>query len=573
MKKLTVAFSTILCIAAIHVNGQLVKLSPKEKILDWQFSAFDKDGTYGAEINKAYTFLKGKQPKKKPIIAMVGYGLDVQHEDLKNQLWTNPVDKLDGIDNDKNGLIDDVNGWNFLGNANGDVLNKTNKIADREFMRLRGKYEGIWNTGKNYVRFDKEKNQILTVPAPANVAEFQYFKKKVMPNSSVGSAAVQAEMNQFMKYYLTNDFNTAMAAKHPDLNKADGADFAKLLGDYPIDVDSVKSIAAQFLAVSMTFRMPTKGKKAPLMSWMKYKDFYQSVFPKSQDKYAEELRKVNDNRIVVGDDVNNINQKNYGNSDVFSNSAFYGTTAAGVIAGQRDNDLGVNGIVDASIMTLKVYPKEGDPFYKDIALAIRYAADHNADVIVLGMPNLICPPEEAKWLSDALVYAEKKGLLIVSPVWDASEDLKKVTYYPNRHLGSGKDLGNFISVAASDEKGNPVKTTNYGKTELDLYAPGVNISTTYVGSTYRISTGSMAAASVAAGVAGLIKSYYPNLTGTQLRTVLMKSVTTRPGVEVEKTTKKGNGTVTDQYLLKDLSISGGIINAFQAVIAADAIKK
>lgn len=573
MKKVTVAFSTLLCVVAFQVNGQLVKPGPKQKISDWQFSSFDKEGTYGAEINKAYTFLKGKQPKKKPIIAMVGYGLDVQHEDLKNQLWINPADKLDGIDNDKNGLVDDVNGWNFLGNANGDVLNQTNKVADREFMRLRGKYEGIWNTGKKYVRFDQAKNQVVTVPAPADVAEFQYFKKKVLPNSSVGNAAMQAEMNQFMKYYLFNDFHTAMAAKHPDLDQADGADFGKMLVDYPESVDSVKYIAAQFLAISMTFRMPIKGPKAPLLSWKKYQDFYLKAFPKSQEKYAEELRKVNDHRTVVGDDVNNINQKNYGNNDVFSNSAFYGTTAAGVIAAQRDNDLGVNGIVDAALMTLKVYPKDGEPFFKDIALAIRYAVDHNADVIVLGMPNLICPPAEAKWLSDALAYAEKKGLLIISPVWEASEDLTKVTYYPNRHLSSGKDLGNFISVAASDEKGNPIKTTNYGKTELDLYAPGVNISTTYLGSTYRISAGSLPAASVVAGVAGLIKSYYPNLTGTQLRTVLMKSVTTRPGVEVEKAMKKGRSIVNDLYLLKDLSISGGIINAYQAVIAADAIKK
>lgn len=573
MKKITFAFSTMLCVVAFNVNGQLVKQSAKQKIYDWQFSAFDKDGVYGAEINKAYDFLKGKQPKKKPIIAMVGYGLDAQHEDLKNQLWTNPADKPDGIDNDKNGLVDDVNGWNFLGNANGDVLNATNKTADREFMRLRGKYEGIYCTGKNYVRFDEAKDQIVTVPAPANVAEFEYFVKKVKPNSTVGAAAVQAEVNQFMKYYLFHDFNTAMAAKYPDLNKADGADFAKMLDDYPASADSVKNLTAQFLALSMTFRMPVKGTKAPLMSWAKYKDFYLTTFPKSQNKYAEELRKVNDNRTVVGDDVNNINQKNYGNNDVFSNSAYYGTTAAGVIAAQRNNDIGINGIVDAQLMPLKVYPKEGDPFYKDIALAIRYATDHNADVIVLGMPNLICPPTEAKWMNDALVYAEKKGVLVISPVWDTSEDLSKVNYYPNRHLSSGKDLGNFISVAASDEKGNPVKTTSFGKTELDFYAPGMNISTTYPGSTYRISSGSLPAASVAAGVAGLIKSYYPNLTGTQLRNLLLKSVTTRPGVEVEKTVRTGKNNVTDLYLLKDLCISGGIINAYQAVMAAGALSK
>ncbi|WP_316747891.1 S8 family serine peptidase [Pedobacter gandavensis] len=573
MKKITVVFSAILCVAAFHVNAQLVKQSPKQKMLDWQFSAFDKDGVYGAEINKAYDFLKGKQPKKKPIIAMVGYGLDVQHEDLKHQLWTNPADKTDGIDNDKNGLVDDVNGWNFLGNANGDVLNKTNKVADREFMRLKGKYLGIWFTGKEYVRFDEVKDQPVVVPKPANVAEFQYFRKQILTASSIGAAYMQADVYTLMKYYLFHDFNTAMEAKHPDLTKVDGADFAKIARNYPANVDSVKYYAAQFLTLGMTFRMPVAGVKAPLMSFAKYKEFFMTKYPQYREKYETELRKVTDNRSVVGDDQNNINQKNYGNPDVFSNSAFYGTTAAGVIVAQRNNDLGINGIVDAQLMPLKVYPKDGEPFYKDIALAIRYAADHKADVIVLGMPNAICPEVEAKWMSDALVYAEKKGVLVIAPVWDMSEDLAEKMYYPNRHVSFAKDLGNFISVAASDEKGNPVKATNYSKTELDLYAPGVNISTTYLGSTYRISTGSLVAASVAAGVAGLIKSYYPNLTGTQLRTLMLNNVTTRAGVEVEKTIKKGRGSVTDLYLLKDLSISGGIVNAYQAVKAAAVLSK
>ncbi|MCX2452199.1 S8 family serine peptidase [Pedobacter sp. PLR] len=571
MKKVTVVFSGILCVVAFHVNGQLVKPSPKQKILDWQFSAFDQDGVYGAEVNKAYEFLKGKQPKKKPIIAMVGYGLDIQHEDLKNQLWINPADKADGIDNDKNGLVDDVNGWNFLGNANGDVLNKTNKVADREFMRLKGQYLGIWFNGKDYVRFDVVKDQPVVVPKPANLTEFQYFRKQVLPASSIGAAFMQADLYRFMKYYLFHDFNTAMMEKYPDLTKVDGTAFAKIAHNYK--ADSLKYYSAQFLALGMTFKMPTAGVKPPLMSFAKYKDFFMIKYPQYALKYEAELRKVTDNRSVVGDDPNNINQKNYGNNDVFSNSAFYGTTAAGVIAAQRNNDLGINGIVDAQLMPLKVYPKDGEPFYKDIALAIRYAADHKADVIVLGMPNAICPPEEAKWMSDALVYAEKKGVLVIAPVWDMSEDLGKKAYYPNRHVGSAKDLGNFMSVAASDEKGNPVKATNYSKTELDLYAPGVNISTTYLGSTYRISNGSLAALSVAAGIAGLIKSYYPNLTGTQLRTLMLNNVTSRAGVEVEKTIKAGRGLVTDLYLLKDLSISGGIVNAYQAVKAADTLSK
>lgn len=591
MKKTTFAFIGVMCATAFSVNAQLVKQSPKQKIYDWHFSAFDKNGVYGAEIDKAYDFLKDKKAKKKPIIAMVGYGLDVEHEDLKNQLWINPNDKPDGLDNDKNGFVDDVNGWNYLGNAKGEVLNKTNKEADREFLRLKSKYAGIWNTGHHYLRFDDKADKPVMVLAPADVAEFNYFRNLILPNSITGAAYNQADLYKFMKYYLFNDFTTAMLKVNPDLSKLDGMDFVKLLPNYTADIDSVKFYAAQLIAVGMTFRMPkmvvtkktTKADdqttppaeqaKAPLMPFDKYKAFFLTKYDQYGKKYQDELAKMNDNRSVVGDDWTTMKQKNYGNNDVFSNSAFYGTTAAGVIAAQRNNNIGVNGIVDGQLMTLKVYPKEGDPFYKDMALAIRYAVDHKADVIVLGMPSLIYPAYEAQWVNEALIYAEQKGVLVIAPVWDASEDMSKIKYYPNRHIAANKDLGNFLTVAASDTTGSPVKTTNFGKTELDLYAPGVNISTTYLGSTYRISSGSLAASSVAAGVAGLLKAYYPNLSGTQLRTLLMKTVTTRPGVEVEKTVKTARKNTNDLYLLTDLSASGGIINAYQAVIAADAMTR
>ena len=297
---------------------------------------------------------------------------------------------------------------------------------------------------------------------------------------------------------------------------------------------------------------------------------------RSQDSYNDAVKKYGfDNRKeIVGDDPNDITDTHYGNNVLLTSDAATGIMKAGVIAAKRDNGLGGNGIADhAKIMTLRVHPGVGETYLKDMALAIRYAVDHGACIINLPEQNSLYPSTQRKWVEDALKYAEKKGVLVIVPVWDLSEDLDKEEYFPHRKMCKEGELTNLMVVASSDEKGNPVMNTNYGANSVDLYAPGTNLYSTYMGDTYQKGSGETMSTATVAGVAALLKTYFPKLTGSQIRDILIKSVTSRKGVEVEKGIRVNGNPSQDLFLFDDLCISGGIVNAYQAVKEAMKVSK
>lgn len=569
MKKQTLLFALLLQAAALTSNAQLVQKKAKEKVADWYNLSFDKDGVYGTEVNKAYDFLKGKTIKKTPIVAVIGHGMDAEHEDLVKTQWTNPNEIAgDGIDNDKNGWVDDIHGWNFLGDAKGEMVEKTNKEGDREYLRLRGLYEGIFFNGTDYVKFDEILKKPVKVAAPANIAEYKYFRYGLQKESQLASAANSYQYNKIYKYYLANVLDPAVKKVHPDLSKVNQSLFTKAtayLEKKGAKIDSLEYQARFLFVMSMGIANGfAKKNNGDSVVYDSYRDLVLHS-EKAKENYERELAKVVDAAKITGNDYSNINQKGYGNNILYSNGSFPTTMISGIIAADRANNVGVSGIMpEAQLMSLRAYPKEGEPYCKDIALAIRYAVDNKADVIMLGASNTLYPDYEAKWLNDALLYAEQKGVLVVSSVWDLSRDLSKQSFYPNQFI-NGKELNNFIQVAASDSLGMPLKSANFGAKELNLFAPGVNISTTYMGGTYRKGTSSLFAGACVAGTAALIKAYYPQLTAVQLKKLILTTVTDRKDLEVEKLV----GTKTDLYLFKQLCTSGGILNTHNAVVAAD----
>jgi thermitase len=563
----------LLCAFIFQLKAQLIKSTTKENIADWYNLSFSEDGVYGAEVNKAYQFLKDKTIKKKPVVAIIGFGLDTEHEDLKQAVWLNPNEKADGKDNDKNGWVDDLQGWNFLGNSQGEMIDAISKVGDREFLRLRNKYETIFWTGQHYVRFDDVLNKPVKVTTPIDKKEYEYFKL-LRGESQAAASSNTFQFAKFMKYYLLNDFDQELKKTYPDDSKITGKEFRTIKISQNGETDSVKMVAHMFLTAFMGTTNPTGGPNQQAITLDKFKANIINSLPKQKEKYERAVAAIVDGRKLIGDNPNDITQKNYGNGNLSTSSSFSSTMCAGIIAASRDNKLGINGIAhNTALMTLRIYPKIGEIYYKDLALAIRYAVDQKADVILLGTPNSIYPPSEAKWVNDALLYASTKNVLIVSPVLDLSKDLSTQTFYPNKKITPENELPNFITVAASDSAGVPLKDGNFGKKELDLYAPGVNVSSTYMGSTYRKGTSSMLAAANVAGVAALIKAYYPQLSGAVLRKLIVGNVTLRDNVEVEKETYVKDRKVTDLFLFNELCVSGGILNAYKAILAAEDLSK
>ena len=562
-------FLLLMASACIRIaDAQMVKQNDQEQKkqsdLDWYNCSFDKDGVYGAEVNKAYDFLKGKKIKKRPVVALIGSGMDIEHEDLKQAIWVNPKEKADGKDNDKNGLVDDINGWNFLGGKDGQVMEATMREGDREFLRLKDKYADYIFDGKNYNKVIDGK--LTKVADPENIEEYNYYRNQVLPESPMAGTYSGWQLTYVLKAYA-DKFDQMMKERFPGKELTE-ADFS-ICYDPKAPRDSLSEVS--FMMCAMGFGVYKTDKWETVYAGIK------SGAQIEQAK-AEYERKVGQfgadgRKDIIGDNYLDINDNKYGNNVLLTADAAIGTMEAGIIVAKRENGLGGNGIMDqAEIMTLRV-AANGEPYLKDIALAIRYAVDHQADIIMLPVQNTLYPEDQKKWISEALEYAESKGVFCVTPAWEGAQDLAVETYYPNRWMTGKKELTNLMVVCSSDKNGNPSMNSNYGAKEVDLYAPGMEIYSTYTGDTYQSGTGLGLAAATTVGVAALIKAYYPHLTGTQIRNILLETVTSRKDAEVEKGIVVDGKPTQDLFLFGDLCLSGGIINAYQAVVAADKLAK
>ena len=565
MKKYFLLLMASVCISV--ADAQLIKQNEEQKKqadLDWYNCSFDKDGVYGAEVNKAYDFLKEKKIKKRPVVALIGSGMDIEHEDLKQAIWVNPKEKADGKDNDKNGLVDDINGWNFLGGKDGQVMEATMREGDREFLRLKDKYADYIFDGKNYNKVIDGK--LTKVADPENIEEYNYYRNQVLPESPMAGTYSGWQLTYVLKAYA-DKFDQMMKERFPGKELTE-ADFS-ICYDPKAPRDSLSEVS--FMMCAMGFGVYKTDKWETVYAGIK------SGAQIEQAK-AEYERKVGQfgadgRKDIIGDNYLDINDNKYGNNVLLTADAAIGTMEAGIIVAKRENGLGGNGIMDqAEIMTLRV-AANGEPYLKDIALAIRYAVDHQADIIMLPVQNTLYPEDQKKWISEALEYAESKGVFCVTPAWEGAQDLAVETYYPNRWMTGKKELTNLMVVCSSDKNGNPSMNSNYGAKEVDLYAPGMEIYSTYAGDTYQSGTGLGLAAATTVGVAALIKAYYPHLTGTQIRNILLETVTSRKDAEVEKGIIVDGKPTQDLFLFGDLCLSGGIINAYQAVVAADKIAK
>lgn len=558
----------LVCIGIGNVNAQLIKqdnqAQKKQADLDWYNCSFDKDGVYGVEVNKAYEFLKGKTIKKRPVVALIGTGLDVEHEDIKQAIWVNSKEKADGKDNDKNGFVDDINGWNFLGGKNGQVMEALMQEGDREFLRLKDKYADYITSNGEFFKIVNGKR--TKVAAPADLAEYSYYKNKVMPESQLGKTYGGWQIAYIIEEYAQK-FKEQLDAKFP--GKKHTLEEFQTCYDPKAPQDTLRDVA--FTLIAMGFNL-YKTDDLDVV----YKNFVESSVTRGKDTYEKALQRGgNDGRKdVVGDNYLDIKDNKYGNNVLLTSEAATGTMQAGIIGGKRGNGLGGDGIMDqAEMMCLRVSAASGEPYLKDMALAIRYAVDHGADVITLPQQNTLYPEAQKAWMTEALRYAESKGVLVIVPVWELSHDLAKQVFFPHRWMDGSKELTNLMVIASSDKNGNPSMNSNYGAKELDLFAPGMNIYASYMGDTYKTGTGVGLASATVAGVAALVKAYYPNLTGAQIRNILLETVTSRKGSEVEKGIIVDGKQAQDLFLFDDLCLSGGILNAYQAVVAADKVGK
>lgn len=513
----------------------LAQQAPAKVPDNWHLLDPATDSVQGVSVEKAYTLLKGK-PSRTVIVAVIDSGIDIDHEDLKDIIWKNEKEIAgNGLDDDKNGYIDDVYGWSFLGGKEGDVKSETLELT-REYARLKTKYATL--TADKVSKKDE--------------SEFKYWESVKKDFETASQRA--AQQNAFIKHLYTN------------LSAAN--DTLKIL--LQTDVITYDKIAAADLTnpsiksakETLDFIYSRVGKDAVLEEILS--QLKKNVEDSEGDcKYNPDCN----SRTVVGDDVLNVKEKYYGTSNVKGPDPFHGTHVAGIIAANRNNEAGIKGIADnVRIMVVRAVP-DGDERDKDVANAIMYAVDNGAQIINMSFGKSLSPDKTL--VDKAIKYAESKNVLLIHAAGNDGSNNDEKPAFPNRFFVNGKEAKNWIEVGASawgsgEKLAAPF--SNYGKKSVNLFAPGVRIYSTVPNNGYQNAQGTSMASPVTAGVAAMIMSYFPHLTATQVKDVLLQSTRKFDALKVNKPGSK------DQVEFNELSSSGGLINAYEAVRLALTLK-
>jgi len=505
----------------------------------WQLLDFRTDHVFGAGVNRAYAELLAGKKSFPVIVAVIDMGVDTAHEDLVGHIWTNTREiPGNGKDDDGNGYVDDIHGWNFLGGKNGRNIVIESYESYREFYRL-----------KNEKSISKDADKYSD-------SLYRERVKKYFLKDSLQQVKTVTMLTQVLPQMQTAD-SILRISLHKD---------SIYVGDV-IDYQPTDSGFARL-------------KKNALAYFRKYgitPDMSLGTFIKEAENYLQSARfKVNDfskdpnaqRREIVGDDFNNPNDKNYGNNNISSGNDAHGTHVAGIIAATRNNGIGIDGIDDqVYIMALRAVP-DGDERDKDVALAIRYAVDNGARIINMSFGKYLSPGK--KWVDEAIRYAEDHDVLLVHAAGNENLNLDSVDHYPNpEYVTTGRNTCCFITVGAS--AGGPdslilARFSNYGKNHVDLFAPGVKVYSTLPANRYATYSGTSMAAPVVTGIAALLLEYYPLLSASQLKYIILQTVMKLPDSQVKWI---ASGKLVD---FNQLSVTGGIVNAFDALQLASKMK-
>lgn len=505
-------------LVAISAPLNITKKAPitENNLKRWSHLDIVTDTIPGMSVDKAYAeLLKGK--KSVPVIVgIVDSGVDIEHEDLKAVLWTNTKEiPGNGIDDDKNGYIDDIHGWNFLGDITKENLEYERIIKDKTLVD-----EVTYQAAK--ALYDKK------------VAEATVGKNRLEQMLEVINASDAALAKHFGKPMYTTEEVNAIVSQEPETQKSKAA-----------------------MQQMLSYGLPVAELKAAIEN-----DLKGFIALLNGDNLKTDYRKV------VGDNPNDITDTKYGNNNVMGpdkNEILHGTHVAGIVAQSRNNILGGDGVANnVQILTVRAVP-DGDEYDKDIALGIRYAVDNGAKIINGSFGKAFSPHKQ--WVYDAIKYAEKKDVLFVHAAGNDAKDIDYADNFPTDSDDKKTEYAdNVITIGALNfEYGNKIvaRFSNIGKINVDVFAPGVQIYATAPNNMYKYLQGTSMAAPNVAGVAALIRSYYPKLSAKQVKQILMDS-----GVAITTDVVVG-GKTKDTRPFTALSKSGKIVNAYNALLMAE----
>ena len=514
--------------------------SVSQQFINWFNKDPETEKVYGIGTDRAYTeLLKGKTSKT-VVVAVIDSGVDIEHEDLKDNIWVNEGEVAgNGIDDDHNGYVDDIHGWNFLGNSNGENITVERLEVTRRYAKLEKRFEG-------------ETAADLSKKEQADYKEYLDIKKE-FEEELAKAKEEEAMISRFEKNFSIAEAFVAAKLGKEDFNREE------LMA---LKADNEQLKASKDFLLSVYKRGITREKLE------EYKSH-------SENTLKYQLNPDFDPRPLVGDNPDDLSEYQYGNNDVRGAGAEHGTHVAGIIAGIRDNGLGMKGIAsNVKIMVIRAVP-DGDERDKDVANAIRYAVNNGARVINMSFGKGTSPHREA--VEAAIKLCEEKGVLLIHAAGNEALNIDKTPRYPTSiYLENGKRSPYFLNVGATAlnrDKEFVAPFSNYGKHNVDIFAPGVDIYSLAPDNGYAVNSGTSMASPMVTGLAALLMSYYPDLSASQIKDIILESASHykrlkvyKPGEEEEEEQKH-----KEKVRFASLSSTGGVINAYEAIKMAEEV--
>lgn len=496
-------------------------LKPSERN-NWALLDFAENGVMGTSTEKVYREFGSPKKENTVIVAVIDSGVDIRHEDLQGKIWTNTKEEFGkpGVDDDGNGYVDDIYGWSFLGNSKGENVNSTTLEVTREYARL----VRLQSTGQ----LDPSQAEYFKKVS----ADFKKERGEIEDNLRKLST-IKTALENFRRAGLTDETVKGLDA------------FPK--GDESLEAGRYWVRALFELNFNFARVLRAIG-----IYQNQLETHYNTKFTSWQD--------------IIGDDPNDLSNPYYGNNDVTGPDAFHGTHVSGIIAATRNNNLGMDGQAEnVKIMAIRAVP-DGDERDKDIANAIFYAVNNGAKIINMSFGKSYSPHKA--YVDSAVAYAQKHGVLLVHAAGNSGKNTEGFeNNFPNRQLLDGTEAKNWIEVGASYHQFGislPAPFSNFGRTSIDLFAPGMEIYSTIPGSTYSNAQGTSMASPEVAGVAALLLSYFPRTSAEKMAATLKSTtqvvsnlIVTQPGKEQK---------ITNIVPFGDLSFTGGIVNTFNAYL-------
>jgi len=506
--------------------------SKAQDSIPWHHSSSTESNYRGISLQQGLDFMKEKgKVQKTVIVAIIDSGIDTLHEDLRSKLWHNPKEiPYNGKDDDGNGYIDDIYGWNFIGGSDGRNIDGETLELIRFYKLYRDKFE------------DKEKKNIAR-------EDRNLFNKWVNAKAEIKKerSIYQEQKDGYTEWGLTLEFCEAIIKERLKIDTLTTED-VKMFVPKDEKEEQVKQLILETYAEGVSLEYITTTLNY-------FNDNLNKKYSLTYDPRPE----------IIGDNVNDINDTIYGNNDIQAEGYSHGTGVSGIVGAVRNNGIGTQGIIDSvQLMILRVVPG-GDERDKDVALAIRYAVRNGATIIngSFGKSYSLNP----EFVKEAIDYAISNNVLIIHAAGNDSENNDKVTHFPSPR---SDQRSQWIDVAASGKNNSSYQLaadfTNYGRRTVDIFAPGVDIYSTSPNNKYNASSGTSDAAPVVAGVAALIKAYYPKINAIELRNLLIES-----SIKHSKERTYIPGDENKKVKFKKLSTSAGIINAFEALKLAESL--